>query len=69
MKTLYVDAFTQQEIEGITKFFQTPIGQKYLKQSPELMKLGVKIGMDEAQSKQTQLLNRLKPFLEKHGIK
>jgi hypothetical protein len=33
------------------------------------MKLGAQIGMTEAQSKQAQLLSRLKPFFEKHNIK
>ena len=69
MKELYVNAFSEKEIQEITKFYQTPVGQKFLKQSPELMKLGAQIGMTEAQSKQTQLLNRLQPFLEKRGIK
>ena len=69
IKILYVNAFTKKEIEEITAFYQTPLGQKFLKQSPELMKQGVQIGMAEAQSKQAKLLARLKPFLEKHNIK
>jgi len=69
MKGLYANHFTNQEIEDITKFYQTPVGQKFLKQSPELMKLGAQIGMTEAQSKQTLLLSKLKPFFDKHDIK
>jgi len=66
MIDLYADHFTQQEIEEIIKFYQTPIGQKFLEKSPVLMQLGAQIGMKEGQAKQQFLLNRLTPFLEKH---
>lgn len=69
MKDLYANNFTEKEIEEVTKFYQSETGQKFLEKSPELMKLGVQVGMNEAQSKQAQLLNRLKPFFEKHNIK
>lgn len=63
---LYADNFSQQEIEEVIKFYQTPIGQKFLEKAPELMQLGVQIGMKEGQAKQQLLINRLTPFLEKH---
>lgn len=66
MVDLYAGAFSQVEIEEITKFYQTPAGQKFLQKSPELMKLGGQIGMQEGQKKQQQLINRLTPFIEKH---
>lgn len=69
IKELYAATFSDKEIDEITKFYQTETGQKFLKKSPELMKLGAQIGMAEAQAKQSQLLNRLKPFFEKHNIK
>jgi hypothetical protein len=66
---LYTDAFSKEDIEEITKFYQTPVGQKLLKKTPELMKLSAHIGMEEAKSKQALLIKRLKPFFEKHKIK
>jgi hypothetical protein len=69
MKKLYSQAFTDDEINQITKFYQTAVGKKFLEKSAELMKLGAQIGMEEAQTKQVNLMNRVKPFLEKHGIK
>jgi hypothetical protein len=33
------------------------------------MQLGAQAGMQEAQIKQAKLMERVKPFLEKHGIK
>lgn len=69
MKELYANDFTEDEIEEITNFYQTPTGQKFLEKSQELMRLGAQVGMAEAESKQTKLLERLKPFIEKHHIK
>lgn len=69
IKKLYSEAFTVEEIKEITKFYQTPVGKKFLDISPQLMQTSAQIGMQEAQVKQTQLMERIKPFLEKHGIK
>ncbi len=64
----YEKAFTQEEVEAITAFYQTPAGMKMLEKSPELMKAGAKLGMQEAQARQPQLFQRLAPFMKKHGI-
>lgn len=69
IKDIYASTFTSKELDKITEFFQSPVGGKYLRLSPGLMKQGAQIGMTEAQAKQTQLLNRLKPFFKKHNIK
>ncbi len=66
MKNLYADRFSTSEIAKLIEFYRTPVGQKFLKQSPELMKIGAQIGMVEAQEKQALLLERLTPFLAKH---
>lgn len=69
IKKLYSQAFTDDEISEITKFYQTPVGKKFLDKSPELMQLGAQIGMEEGQAKEVKLVERIQPFLEKHGIK
>jgi len=69
MKRLYSQTFTDDEIRKITEFYQTPVGARFLEKSPQLMQLGAQIGMKEAQSKQVKLMERVKPFIEKHGIK
>jgi len=69
IKKLYSQSFTDDEISKITKFYQTPVGKKFLEKSAQLMKFGAQIGMKEAESKQAKLMERVKPFLEKHGIK
>jgi len=69
IKKQYLQVFTDAEIKEVIKFYQTPTGKKFTEQSPELMKLGAQVGMQEAQLKQVKLLERFKPFFEKHGIK
>ena len=66
MVELYAKTFTTVEINELNKFYRSPIGQKFLEKSPELMKLGAEIGMKEAQTKQTKLIKRFQPFMEKH---
>jgi len=69
IKKQYSQTFTDVEIKEIIKFYETPTGKKFIAKSPELMKLGAQIGMQEAQLKQVKLIERFKPFFEKHGIK
>ncbi|MGJ8679425.1 DUF2059 domain-containing protein [Paraglaciecola sp.] len=68
IKKHYSESFSDEEITEITKFYQTPVGQKFLEKSTQLMKLGAQIGMQEAQAKQAQLMQRLSPFMMKHGV-
>jgi len=47
IKKLYSQSFTDDEISKITKFYQTPVGKKFLEKSAQLMKFGAQIGMKE----------------------
>jgi hypothetical protein len=69
VKKLYSQSFTNDDIREITKFYQTPVGKKFLEKSAQLMQSGAQIGMQEAQTKQVKLMERVKPFLERQGIK
>ena len=69
IKALYSQSFTDSEIREITQFYKTDVGKKFLEKSPQLMQLGAQIGMKEAQVKQAQLMQRVQPVLEKHGVK
>ena len=69
IKTLYSQTFTNDELREVTEFYKTSTGKKFLEKSAALMQLGAQIGMNEAQAKQVKLMERVKPFLEKHGIK
>ena len=63
---IYAEAFSENEINQLINFYQSPVGQKFLKKSPELMRLGAQIGMQEGQSKEQLLIERLRPFFDKH---
>jgi hypothetical protein len=69
VKKLYSQTFTKDELRQVTKFYQSSVGKKFLEKSALLMQTGAQIGMEEAQTKQVKLMERVKPFLEKHGIK
>ena len=63
---LYRKAFTEDELRAMLAFFTSPVGQKVVMQSPQLMKEGAQIGMKEGQAKQEFLMKRLEPFMEEH---
>ena len=67
MAKLYSNHFTMTEMKQIIDFYGTPVGKKLIQQSPELAKLGAKIGMEEAQNKQHLLVEKLTPFMEEHS--
>lgn len=69
MIALYAETFTKEEIDQINEFYQTPLGVKFVEMSPELMQIGARIGMEEAESKQQLLIDRLQPFIDQHRPK
>ncbi|WP_309387329.1 DUF2059 domain-containing protein [Cerasicoccus frondis] len=48
MVKLYTDTFTEQELQDIFNFYQTPTGEKALKQFPILFEKGALIGQEVA---------------------
>jgi len=57
---MYADTFTQSDVEGILKFYQTPSGQAMLKKMPLLMQNVMQSMMELTQG----LMPRLQPLLE-----
>ena len=66
---LYAQSFTVAELAELSKFYESPIGQKTIVAIPQIMQKSSVIGMQEAQSKQALLQARLQPFMEKHRPK
>jgi hypothetical protein len=66
---IYAQHFTAQELGEINAFYDTPTGQKLIKELPALMKeaqaVGGKIGLQIAQ----EVLHKLGPELEKRDLK
>lgn len=63
---LYAENFTEEELTGLTAFYESPLGRKSLTALPQLMKKGAQMGMAEGQAKQDKLRDRLEPFFKKH---
>lgn len=66
---VYAQTFTVDEMEDVIRFFESPTGQKLVERSPSLTQQGAQLGMNEAQTKQHLLLEKLTPFIEKHQAK
>ena len=64
---LYAETFSEEEIRELIVFYQSSVGRKFLKETPRLTKMGARIGMEEARSKQYLLQQRLQPFMDVHA--
>ena len=45
---LYTQSFTEAELKQLVLFYQSPLGQKYIEQTPHLMKASMQIGHERA---------------------
>ena len=52
---IYVDAFTQGEIEDLLEFYETPTGKKSILVMPKLMQQGATIGQQRVQANLPEL--------------
>jgi len=55
MVNIYLQEFTEQEMNKINAFYRTPTGQKMIKRTPELMSRGGQIGMRRLQENRDEL--------------
>ncbi len=53
--TIYVDAFTEEELDDITAFYRTPTGRKMAEKMPELSSKGMQLGAKRVQDNQAEL--------------
>lgn len=44
MAKIYMDSFTEEEVDKILDFYATPVGKKMVKITPELTKKGMELG-------------------------
>ena len=52
---IYTDAFSQQEIDDMIEFYQTPTGKKTIELMPDLMGQGAEIGQAKVQANIAEL--------------
>ncbi|MEM1069204.1 MAG: DUF2059 domain-containing protein [Planctomycetota bacterium] len=55
MVKLYRDAFTEEEIQQLTAFYRTPVGQKAIAKLPSLATAGAQLGMSRVQANMGEL--------------
>ena len=66
LEDAFVKAFTEDELNQLTAFYQTPLGQKTLTQLPVIMRQAMAIGQKFAVSKQALWKARLEKIDEKY---
>lgn len=66
---LYAETFTEAELNELNTFYSSPTGKKILSTLPVIMQKGAQLGMQEAQSKQHLLMERLKAFRESRATR
>ena len=44
MANIYMESFTEEEVDKILEFYATPVGKKLVKVTPELTKKGMELG-------------------------
>lgn len=66
---LYEKEFTEEELNGLLEFYQTPLGQKTLQRLPQLMQQGAKLGEKYAQRYAGDFQKQMTRILEKHQKK
>jgi hypothetical protein len=49
MVKIYVDEFTESELDELNKFYQTPLGKKTLQRMPTLLSKGAELGQRRVQ--------------------
>ena len=62
---IYVDVFTQEELEAVLEFYRSPIGQKMLAKTPELMQRSMAIG----QQKMAELMPKIEVAVDEFSEK
>jgi hypothetical protein len=53
--TLYVQAFTEDELKQLTKFYRTPLGQKVADKMPQLSTAGTQLGITRLREHSAEL--------------
>jgi uncharacterized protein len=66
MVKLYMETFSEKELQEITAFYKTPVGRKAIAAMPELMRRGAELGMKRAHEHEGELQAMLDKAQEKH---
>src|SRR5579863_7816048 len=56
---VYRRHLTQSDIDGMTAFFESPVGQKYLSEQPAMLQESMKAGSDYANKQMVDIQNKM----------
>lgn len=65
---IYAARLTDDDIAGITTFFKSPVGRRYIAQQPELMKESMAAGQAWGQRLGAEIDSTMRQELKKRGI-
>ncbi len=65
MITIYADVYTTDELNELNEFFKTPIGQKYIEKTPEIMQKSMAFGQKIGQKIAPRLMQVLQEQIKK----
>lgn len=57
---VYQKHFTESDVQGLLKFYKTPVGQKFIKLTPTVTKESMAIGEKWGRTKAIEVLGKLK---------
>ncbi len=64
---LYAQHFTEQELKAILAFYKSPVGQKMLKEQPQVVDSSMKFAQDWANNLTDEVINKMRDELKKKG--
>lgn len=64
---LYSKHFSEQELKAILTFYKSPVGQKMLKQQPQVVDSSMKFAQDWANNLTDEVIKRMRDELKKKG--
>ena len=67
MAQIYADEFSEEELNKLLEFYNTPLGQKLLVSMPTLMQKGAAISQEQLQGKQASLQKRIVEIMTKYA--
>ena len=62
---LYADNFTEKDIDQLIKFYNSPVGKKYISKMPILLDKGMQLGQERVQKLVPQIQSMTRDMMEK----
>jgi len=67
MAELYMQEFSEEELNKVIAFYDTPVGKKLLLKLPTLMQKGAAVGQEQLAGKQADLQKRIVEIMTKYA--